>query len=149
VRAAGCLAQLLQRRDGCLAVMLFDLDGFKLINSALGNLIGDLLLVSVAERLRDCLWDVDAIGRMGSDEFSVIAAVAGPEQADQLADRITAVIAAPYAVNGHHVTLSSSAGVALAPSDGLEPDFLINNAHLASTAQRRKDARHAASSRPR
>ena len=123
--------QLLQRRNGCLAVMVFDLDGFKLINSTLGNAVGDLLLASVAARLRDCIRDVDAIGRMGSDEFGVIVAVAGPEQADQLADRITAVIAAPYAVGGHHVTLSSSTGIALAPSDGIEPDFLINNAHLA------------------
>jgi diguanylate cyclase (GGDEF)-like protein len=123
--------QLLQRRDGCLAVMLFDIDGFKLINSTLGNVVGDLLLASVAARLRDCIRDVDAIGRMGSDEFGVIVAVAGPEQADQLADRITAVIAAPYAVEGHHVALSSSTGIALAPNDGLEPDFLINNAHLA------------------
>jgi diguanylate cyclase (GGDEF)-like protein len=123
--------QLLQRRDGCLAVMLFDLDGFKLINSTLGNVVGDLLLTCVATRLRDCIRDVDAIGRMGSDEFGVMVAVAGPEQADQLADRIAAVIAAPYAVNGQHVTLSSSTGIALAPNDGPDPDLLISNAQLA------------------
>jgi diguanylate cyclase (GGDEF)-like protein len=123
--------QLQQRNGGCVAVMIFDLDDFKVINSTLGDAVGDLLLTNVATRLRDCLREVDSIGRMGSDEFGVIATVAGPERADQLADRITAAIAVPHVVEGQHVTLSSSAGIALAPNDGMEADGLIRNAQLA------------------
>ena len=123
--------RLLKRSTGSLAVMLLDLDGFRLINSTLGNEVGDHLLTSVAARLRDCTREVDIIGRLGSDEFGVIAAVAGVEQADQLADRITAAIGEPYAIDGHQVTLTSSTGIALAPNDGSEPDLLISNAQLA------------------
>ena len=123
--------QLQQRNGGCVAVMIFDLDDFKVINSTLGDAVGDLLLTNVATRLRDCLREVDSIARLGSDEFGVIAAVAGPERADQLADRIAAAIAVPHAIDGQHVTLSSSAGIALAPNDGIEADGVIRNAQLA------------------
>jgi diguanylate cyclase (GGDEF)-like protein len=123
--------QLRQRNGGCVAVMIFDLDDFKRINSTLGDAVGDLLLINVATRLRDCLREVDSIARLGSDEFGVIATVAGPERADLLADRITTAIALPYTVDGQHVALGSTAGIALAPNDGLEPDSLIRNAQLA------------------
>ena len=123
--------QLQQRNGGCVAVMIFDLDDFKVINSTLGDAVGDLLLTNVATRLRDCLREVDSIARLGSDEFGVVASVAGPERGDQLADRITAAIAVPHAIDGQHVTLSSSAGIALAPNDGIEADGVIRNAQLA------------------
>jgi diguanylate cyclase (GGDEF)-like protein len=123
--------QLQQRNGGFVAVMIFDLDDFKVINSTLGDAVGDLLLTNVATRLRDCLREVDSIARLGSDEFGVIAAVAGPERADQLADRIAAAIAVPQPIDGQHVTLSSSAGIALAPNDGIEADGVIRNAQLA------------------
>ena len=123
--------KLQQRNGGCVAVMIFDLDDFKVINSMLGDAVGDLLLTNVAARLRDCLREVDSIARLGSDEFGVIAAVAGPERADQLADRITAAIAVPHTIDGQQVTLSSSAGIALAPNEGIEADGLIRNAQLA------------------
>jgi diguanylate cyclase (GGDEF)-like protein len=123
--------QLRQRNGGCVAVMIFDLDDFEVINSTLGDAVGDLLLTNVATRLRNCVREVDSIARLGSDEFGVIATVAGPERADQLAERITAAIAAPQAIDGQQVTLSSSTGIALAPHDGLEPDGLIRNAQLA------------------
>jgi diguanylate cyclase (GGDEF)-like protein len=123
--------RLQQRNGGCVAVMIFDLDDFKVINSTLGDAVGDLLLTNVATRLRDCLREVDSIARLGSDEFGVIATVAGPERADQLADRIAAAIAVPQPIDGQHVTLSSSAGIALAPNDGIEADGVIRNAQLA------------------
>ena len=123
--------KLQQRNGGCVAVMIFDLDDFKLINSTLGDTAGDLLLTNVAARLRDCVREVDSVARVGSDEFGVIAVVASPERADQVAGRITAAIAAPHAIDGQHVTLSSSAGIALAPNDGIDPDGLIRNAQLA------------------
>jgi diguanylate cyclase (GGDEF)-like protein len=123
--------QLRQRNGGCVAVMIFDLEDFKLINSTLGDAVGDRLLIDVATRLRDCVREVDSIARVGSDEFGVIATLAGPERADQLADRITAAIALPHHVNGHDVTLGSNSGIALAPHDGTDADSLIRAAQLA------------------
>jgi diguanylate cyclase (GGDEF)-like protein len=123
--------KLQQRNGGCVAVMIFDLDDFKLINSTLGDAAGDLLLTNVAARLRDCVREVDSVARVGSDEFGVIAVVASPERADQVAGRITAAVTAPHTIDGQHITLSSSAGIALAPNDGIDPDGLIRNAQLA------------------
>ena len=123
--------KLQQRNGGCVAVMIFDLDDFKLINSTLGDAAGDLLLTNVAARLRDCVREVDSVARVGSDEFGVIAVVASPERADQVAGRITAAVTAPHTIDGQHITLSSSAGIALAPNDGIDPDVLIRNAQLA------------------
>lgn len=124
------------RIDGCVAVMLFDLDGFNFINSTLGNRTGDQVLTIVAARLRDCVREVDVIGRVGSDEFGVIAVVAGPTDADTLANRITAAIAEPYTIDGDQLTLTASTGIALAPNDGAEPDLLIGNAQLALSRAR-------------
>ena len=140
--------QLRHRNGGCVAVMIFDLDDFKRINSTLGDAAGDLLLINVATRLRHCLREVDSVARLGSDEFGVIATVAGPERADQLAGRITAAIAEPHTVGDQQVTLASSAGIALAPIDGTEPESLMRNAQLALIAQGRKGRQAAASSRP-
>jgi diguanylate cyclase (GGDEF)-like protein len=123
--------RLLKRSNGSLAVMLIDLDGFELINSTLGNEVGDRLLICVAERLRQCFRDVDIIGRLGSDEFGIIAAVTGVAQTDHFADRIAAAIAEPYAIDGHSITLTSCMGIALAPNDGNEPGILVSNAQLA------------------
>lgn len=123
--------QLTRRTRSVVAVMLFDFDGFQLINNTLGNEVGDLLLINASSRLRHCIRDMDVIGRMGSDEFGVIALVAGPAEADHLADRITVAITEPYAISGHQVTLTASCGIALAPNDGFESDLVISNAELA------------------
>ena len=123
--------QSLPLRDGSLAIMLFDIDGFKLINSAYGNEFGDRLLSCVARRLRECIRDIDHVGRLGGDEFCVIASVGGAQDAIQLSDRVTLAIAEPYSIDGHRVALTSCAGIALAPGDGTQSDQLIDNAELA------------------
>jgi diguanylate cyclase (GGDEF)-like protein len=125
----------LQRAGDYVAVMIFVLDDFKIINSALGDAVSDRLLINVATRLGDCVRELDSIARTASDEFGLIATVA-PEQADQFADRIISVIAAPYVIDGEQVTLSASGGIALAPNDGIEPDGLIRNAQLAAIRAR-------------
>jgi diguanylate cyclase (GGDEF)-like protein len=121
--------KLRSRRNGSLAIFLLDLDGFELINNTLG--VGDRVLTTVAARLRDCVREVDVIGRVGSDEFGIVAVVAGPDQADQLADRIVAALAEPHAIDGDSFTLTASIGIAIAPNDGTEADLLIRNAQLA------------------
>jgi diguanylate cyclase (GGDEF)-like protein len=123
--------QVLPRRNGSLAVMLLDLDGFKLINSAFGTEVGDRLLAGVAQRLGECIGEAGHIGRTGDDEFGVVVAVGGLEQAIQLSDRIAAAIAEPYIIDGRHVAITSCAGIALAPSDGTEADLLLDNAQFA------------------
>jgi diguanylate cyclase (GGDEF)-like protein len=134
--------EVMPRRSGSLAVMLFDLDGFKLINSAFGNEFGDRLLISVGRRLADCSGDAAYVGRMGGDEFAIVASVEGLEQVIQLSDRIGAAIAEPYSIDGKSVTITSCVGIALAPSDGTEPDLLIENAQFALSRARSEGHGH-------
>src|ERR1700692_3908827 len=115
-----------------LAVFCLDLDRFKDVNDAHGHPIGDLLLKSVAERLRQCVRDADIVARFGGGEFAIMQAGASPPtDATSLASRLIEVIGAPYALGGRQVTVEVSIGIALAPGDGLDPDQLLKNADTA------------------
>jgi diguanylate cyclase (GGDEF)-like protein len=115
-----------------VAVFCLDLDRFKDVNDAHGHPVGDLLLRSVAGRLRQCIRDADMVARLGGDEFAIVQAGASqPTDATSLASRLTEVIGAPYELGGQQVTVELSIGIALAPGDGLDPEQLLKNADLA------------------
>jgi diguanylate cyclase (GGDEF)-like protein len=115
-----------------VAVFCLDLDRFKDVNDAHGHPVGDLLLKSVADRLRQCIRDTDMVARLGGDEFAIMQAGASqPTDATSLASRLIKVIGAPYELGGHQVTVELSIGIALAPGDGLDPDQLLKNADMA------------------
>ena len=115
-----------------LAVLCLDLDRFKEINDALGHACGDALLKGIAERLRSCVRDTDTVARIGGDEFAVIQ-IGGeqPRDAETLATRLIGLLSAPVDALGHQLTVSTSVGIAIAPSDGTEVDQLLRNADLA------------------
>jgi len=96
-----------------LAVLFVDLDRFKVINDSLGHTAGDQLLVEVGRRLRSCLRESDTIARLGGDEFTVLlegrAAVADAMQA---AERILAVLRAPFTIDGQEAYAAASIGIA-------------------------------------
>jgi diguanylate cyclase (GGDEF)-like protein len=121
------------RRGGDdLAVLCIDLDHFKHVNDTLGHPIGDRLLQTVSERLKECVRDTDVVARLGGDEFAVVAVAAGqPVGAVVLAERIIAALSKPFDLDGHHVVIGGSVGIAFAPSDGLESDTLMRAADLA------------------
>lgn len=121
----------LTRRNGAIAVVLFDLDGFRSINGALGDRYGDQLLIGVAQRLRLSVRGLDHVGRIGGDEFCVVSTVEGPQDAIQLANRLSSAVCEPYTINGQRVSISVCLGITLAPDDGIDPDFLLDNAQLA------------------
>jgi diguanylate cyclase (GGDEF)-like protein len=118
--------------DRCVSVLMLDLDRFKEVNDTLGHPAGDVLLKTVAERLRSCVRETDTIARLGGDEFAIVHRVdeAGPEAA-ALAKRILELLSAPFDLNGHQATIGTSIGIALAPADGRDPDELLKNADLA------------------
>jgi diguanylate cyclase (GGDEF)-like protein len=128
------LRQMLARpkRGEHVAVFCLDLDRFKDVNDAYGHSAGDLLLKSVADRLRQCIRDADMVARLGGDEFAIVQAGASqPTDATLLASRLIEVIGAPYEIGGRQVTVDLSIGIALAPGDGLDPEQLLKNADLA------------------
>jgi diguanylate cyclase (GGDEF)-like protein len=115
-----------------LAVFCLDLDRFKDVNDEHGHPIGDLLLRTVAKRLRQCIRDSDLVARLGGDEFAIMQVGASqPRDATSLASRLIEVIGAPYELGGRLVVIEASVGIALAPNDGLDPDQLLKNADTA------------------
>jgi diguanylate cyclase (GGDEF)-like protein/PAS domain S-box-containing protein len=114
------------------ALLLIDLDRFKLVNDMLGHRAGDNLLRQVAERLRQCTQDVDTIARVGGDEFVILQPdIGGSEDPERLATQALRLLAAPYDISGTQVAVGGSIGVALAPRDGMNFDELFGHSDLA------------------
>ena len=120
------------RRGQMIAVLCLDLDHFKNVNDTLGHQVGDLLLCSVAARLKECVREVDVIARLGGDEFAVLqATIERPEAAGSFAQRIITAINQPYDLDGHQVVTSTSVGIAIGPNDGVSTEQLLRNADMA------------------
>jgi diguanylate cyclase (GGDEF)-like protein len=114
------------------AVHCLDLDHFKTVNDTLGHPIGDELLKLVAARLIEAVPPTDFIARIGGDEFAVVqTGVAKPEQCSLLASRIVERVSEPYDIQGRHIVIGTSIGIAIAPGDGTNPDVLLKNADMA------------------
>lgn len=115
------------------ALMMLDLDRFKLVNDTLGHAAGDALLRQVAERLTAVIGDRGEIGRLGGDEFQVIL----PDMDDRgklgdLADKIIQILSQPYPLGeGQRAVIGTSVGIAIAPYDGLEREELAHASDLA------------------
>ncbi|MEG4499174.1 CHASE2 domain-containing protein [Microcoleus sp. F10-C6] len=115
-----------------VALLFLDLDGFKSINDTLGHNVGDLLLKTVASRLKKCLRGSDTISRLGGDEFTVILpAIPGREEAAKVAEKICAAIIQPFILEEHTVSVTTSIGISLYPCDGQDPEILVKNADAA------------------
>lgn len=113
------------------AVLCLDLDHFKDVNDTLGHSIGDVLLKSVAERLRSSTKETDTIARLGGDEFAIVQLNGSPESTNALAIKIVELISEPYNIEGHQINIGASIGIALAPGDGTDPEQLLKNADMA------------------
>jgi diguanylate cyclase (GGDEF)-like protein/PAS domain S-box-containing protein len=115
-----------------LAVVFIDLDRFKYINDSLGHRVGDQLLVSMAQRLRDCVRDTDTAARMGGDEFVLLLdGRIGPDEVRVTAERMLKVIAEPWLNELAEYQVTSSIGVAMYPRDGTDAESLLKNADAA------------------
>jgi diguanylate cyclase (GGDEF)-like protein len=124
--------QRARRSDGVLAILFLDLDRFKVVNDSLGHAAGDLLLQTVAERIRGAVSAGDSVTRLGGDEFAVMATqVCDAEDAIMLAERIITAVKRPIVVEGQEVFVTTSLGISLYPEDGFAPETLRKNADAA------------------
>ncbi|WP_207806969.1 diguanylate cyclase domain-containing protein [Parazoarcus communis] len=121
------------RRDGqVLALMFIDLDKFKPINDSLGHAVGDVLLVEVARRVRNCVRESDTVARIGGDEFVVLLrAVDSESGALAVADKIRVALGQPVCVGEHRLGVSASIGVAMFPAHGEDDLALTQHADIA------------------
>ncbi len=114
------------------ALMLLDLDRFKLVNESLGMAKGDQLLREVARRLVLVLRRSDTVARLGGDEFLLLLpGCRGAESAAKVAQKILDVMRQPFAIDGQELTATASLGIALFPHDGGDAETLIRNADTA------------------
>lgn len=123
----------LAAQDGSrLALLLLDLDKFKPVNDTFGHQVGDSVLRSVAETLRQCCRETDVVARLGGDEFAVL--MINPDDRDNIArsaGRIIAHIARPMVVRGREVRIDASVGISIYPDDGRDEDDLTFKADSA------------------
>jgi diguanylate cyclase (GGDEF)-like protein len=125
-----------------IAVILLDLDRFKVINETLGHAAGDRLLVAVGQRLLNSLRPGDTVARFGGDEFAlVLDPVADADEAHRIAERIGAELHAPFPLNGREWFLSASLGIALAQPGRSTPDDLLREAEIAMVRAKSDAAR--------
>jgi diguanylate cyclase (GGDEF)-like protein len=119
-------------QDRAFAVLVLDLDRFKLVNDTLGHGLGDALLRKTAQRLQAALGPHDMVARLGGDEFAILQVdLPDPEAVQVLTGRIVELIGRPFLIEGQLVNVGASVGAALAPVDGSEPSQLLRNADLA------------------
>jgi PAS domain S-box-containing protein len=149
-RAERALEQA-RRMQHQFAMLLIDLDRFKLINDTLGHGAGDELLVEVGRRLRACVRHSDqvtdgtleggsvrahraleAVGRLGGDEFvALLPEVTGERDAERVALRVLEALREPIFVSGQECFVTASVGVALFPRDGASVVDLLRNSDIA------------------
>ncbi|MBX9716487.1 MAG: diguanylate cyclase, partial [Burkholderiaceae bacterium] len=124
---------LAQREGVAFALLHLNLDRFKPINDALGAALGDQMLIEVARRMTATMRQIDAVARLGADEFLVLVHQADAERAEGAARRLLETLQAPFNVEGLNLTITASIGIALYPGDGETPDDLMQAADAAMT----------------
>ena len=130
-----------RHKDHLFAVLFLDLDGFKMINDSLGHLVGDQLLVGVANRLEKCLRSSDTVARLGEtftvarlggDEFTILLDdLKEPDDAKRAAERLMDALTPPFVLGGKEVFTSVSIGIALGNAAYDKPEDLLRDADTA------------------
>ncbi len=126
-----CVSRL-ERYGTPFSVFYLDLDRFKLVNDSSGHLVGDRLLMEVADRIRQEVRESDVVARLGGDEFAIILPnLSDTSEASILAERLVKTIEQPFEIDSETLSIGLSVGIAVAPINGTRPDQILRNADLA------------------
>lgn len=127
--------KLAHRLRQSAALLFIDLDHFKEVNDSLGHDAGDVLLVSAASRISQCVREADTVARMGGDEFTVILSqVNDATHVSKVAENIIYQLSQPFVINGVTLNISASIGIALCPKDSDSAEILLKQADKAMYA---------------
>lgn len=121
-----------ERSRASMALMLIDIDDFKLVNDSFGHEAGDKLIKAVGQLISRSLRRADTIARLGGDEFAVIIeGIESPEDAISIADNLTTILEHNVRLDDRETYTSASIGIAVYPDDGKEARTLLKNADTA------------------
>ena len=121
-----------KRKQNVCAVLMLDLDRFKVINDSLGHPAGDTLLQEVANRLQNCVREEDTVARFGGDEFVIVAnGLQNQKDILKVIEKVFTSLEAPITVAGKQVYINTSIGIAMYPQDGEDEETLIKHADSA------------------
>jgi diguanylate cyclase (GGDEF)-like protein/PAS domain S-box-containing protein len=143
-RVEQALKQSQKNPDYLFAVLFIDLDRFKIVNDSLGHLVGDELLIVVAQILISCCRASDFVARLGGDEFTILLdAIKTIEEANYIAERIQTKLNTPFNLKGHTVFTSASIGIVEVNHQYQDSSAILQNADLAMyRAKSQGKARH-------
>ena len=121
-----------KRHKTCVALLLLDLDRFKLINDTLGHAAGDQLLQVIARRLRRTMRSEDTVARLGGDEFAIVMhGIDSEDDAAALAGKVLQAVAQPVALGDQILNMSASVGISMFPQDATDKESLAKYADIA------------------
>ena len=133
-----------KRQNETFAMLFLDLDHFKRINDSYGHTVGDILLQNSAKILQECIRNSDTIcrqkeeeletniSRFGGDEFIILLSnIKSPESAAVIARRIIKEMPVVHNIKGNLISITTSIGISVYPTDGTEPEILLKNADYA------------------
>jgi diguanylate cyclase (GGDEF)-like protein len=132
-----------KRAAASFAVAVLDLDRFKEVNDTLGHDMGDQLLKSVAQRLRDTVRAGDTVARLGGDEYVVILHHLSSKDAAAVVAKILEALDHPYQLDGQRIDVAASIGIAFFPEHGQTASLLLRHADIAMYAAKRGGAGYA------
>lgn len=125
------------------AVLFIDINRFKIINSSLGRILGDQLLIGISRRLQTCLRSQDFIARLGNDEFVILLSnIEDISYATNIAERIYRELNIPFNLEGYEVFIDATIGIALGSKDYFKPEDLLRDAELAVSDAKRQSKSH-------
>lgn len=131
--------RLAHRFNEQVALLFFDLDGFKLINDSMGHAVGDQLLQAVALRMLKVLRNTDNCARLGGDEFAVIVErISSKDEVKPTIERLQTELSRPFMLNDQSVVTSVSIGAAFFPQDGDKPAEILKHADIAMYEAKRE-----------
>jgi diguanylate cyclase (GGDEF)-like protein/PAS domain S-box-containing protein len=115
-----------------IGVLFLDLDRFKGVNESMGHDAGDILLNTVADRLRKAMRAGDTVARVSGDEFIILAPqLRSAKDAASIAQKILSVLPQPMTIRGEEISITGSIGIAVFPDDGATVRDLLRNADAA------------------